>query len=263
MTKKLLTIFLVITFLWISCKPISTQPNETLTHSEGFLHIDSTVYQSDRLIIQQLSPHLYQHISFLQTQTFGRVDCNGMIVVNEKEAIVFDTPANDESATELIAFITTQLNSTVTAVIPTHFHEDCVAAWETFQAHNIPGYATHNTVQLLLSKGRTFSKPLTTFEDSLALPIGDKTVYAQYFGEGHTTDNIIGYFPADNAMFGGCLIKSMGATKGNLEDANVDAWSATVKKIKQKFPETRIVIPGHGKPGTDELLEYTIKLFED
>ena len=104
---------------------------------------------------------------------------------------------------------------------------------------------------------------MTTFDSYLILAIGDKKVYAEYFGEGHTKDNVIGYFPESNAIFGGCLIKSLGANKGYLGDANTDQWAGTVQQIKLKYPNAEIVIPGHGKPGGTELLEYTIKLFEE
>jgi metallo-beta-lactamase class B len=72
---------------------------------------------------------------------------------------------------------------------------------------------------------------------------------------------VIGYFPDGNAVFGGCLIKEMNATKGFLGDANLTAWPETVQKLKQKYPNTKIVIPGHGKSGGSELFDYTIQLF--
>ncbi|MDZ7613831.1 MAG: hypothetical protein U5K51_09100 [Flavobacteriaceae bacterium] len=54
-------------------------------------------------------------------------------------------------------------------------------------------------------------KPINDFNESLTLSIGNKKVNAEYFGEGHTKDNIVGYFPNENAVFGGCLIKEVGA----------------------------------------------------
>lgn len=63
-------------------------------------------------------------------------------------------------------------------------------------------------------------------------------------------------------MFGGCLIKELDATKGFLGDANVSEWSNTVEKVKHQFPNVQIVIPGHGKIGGKDLLDYTIKLFK-
>ena len=84
-----------------------------------------------------------------------------------------------------------------------------------------------------------------------------------FFGEGHTPDNVVAYLPTDQTLFGGCLIKSLGAGKGNLEDANVQDWSSTVTKIKKSYPNVRIVIPGHGNPGSQDLLDYTIEMFSE
>ncbi|MEM7381519.1 MAG: subclass B1 metallo-beta-lactamase, partial [Bacteroidota bacterium] len=53
----------------------------------------------------------------------------------------------------------------------------------------------------------------------------------------------------------------LNARKGNLADANIAQWSQTMELIKAKFPEIEIVIPGHGKAGGMELLDYTYQLF--
>jgi metallo-beta-lactamase class B len=84
----------------------------------------------------------------------------------------------------------------------------------------------------------------------------------KYFGEGHTKDNVVGYFPSENILFGGCLIKELKATKGYLGDANIAQWPNTVERIKEQYPNIKIVIPGHGAIGGSELLDYTIKLFQ-
>ena len=222
---------------------------------------DSTVYKSDNLHIQKFSDHIYVHVSFLNTDSFGRVACNGMVVVNGNEAVVFDTPTDSRSSEELIQYITGTLKTTVKAIIPTHFHTDCVGGLEAFNAHDIPVYASSKTIAFLTSEGQQFTKPINAFDGTLALPVGGKKVYAEYVGEGHTKDNVVGYFPDDNALFGGCLIKEMGATKGYLGDANVAAWPGTVSKLKQKYPQAKTVVPGHGQSGGTELLDYTIRLF--
>lgn len=233
----------------------------TSSKANADLAEDSIVYKTETLILRRLSKHVYQHISFLNTESFGRVACNGMLVVNNKKAIVFDTPADDESSEELINYVTQKLGSTINAVIPTHFHEDCVGGIKKFNEHQVPVYASDKTIQLLKNKGNKYAGLIKGFADSLVLNIGGQKVYAGYFGEGHTKDNIIGYFPEDSIMFGGCLVKETGATKGNLEDANVSEWPATVLKLKQHYEQAKIVIPGHGKPGGTDLLDYTITLF--
>ncbi len=220
------------------------------------------VYRSDNLLIKRLSAHVYQHISFLTTESFGKVDCNGMVVVNNKEAIVFDTPTDDQSAGELISYLTKQLGCTIKAIVPTHFHEDCVGGLENFHKHKIPVFASSRTIALLQTSKPAIVSGIHSFSNELMFTIGGKKVYAEYFGEGHTKDNVIGYFPDGNAVFGGCLIKEMNATKGFLGDANLSAWPETVQKLKRKYPNTKIVIPGHGKSGGIELLDYTIQLFK-
>ncbi|HEV7379538.1 MAG TPA: subclass B1 metallo-beta-lactamase, partial [Dyadobacter sp.] len=104
--------------------------------------------------------------------------------------------------------------------------------------------------------------PQKGFSGLLELPVGREKVIAEFNGEGHTHDNVIGYFPAEKAMFGGCLIKELKAGKGFLGDANENEWPSTVRKVKSKYPDTKIVIPGHGATGDLKLLDYTITLFE-
>ncbi len=220
-----------------------------------------TVYTSENLDIIKVAPDVYVHISYLATKEYGKVACNGMFVQNENKAVVFDTPATPEASKELITFITQNLNTEITALIPTHFHIDCVGGLDLFRELQIPSYATSKTIDLLDKSGQKSTNDLIPFEDTLELEIGNKKVYASYFGEGHTADNIIGYYPEDKVIFGGCLIKELNGPKGNLEDATTSEWSETVRKVKQSYPSAQLVIPGHGEWGGKELLDYTIALF--
>lgn len=222
---------------------------------------EDNVYESESLVVRKLSKNVYVHTSYLSTSDFGKVDCNGMIVLDNNEAIIFDTPTDDKVAHELINWVTNNQKSKITGVVATHFHLDCLGGLNEFHKNNIPSYANESTIQF--AKNNESAIPLHGFTDSLVLPIGNKEVYLGFFGEGHTKDNTIAYFPNDNILFGGCLIKEVNAGKGNLNDANLAAWSATVQKVKNKYPNVKTVIPGHGKLGGAELLDYTILLFED
>lgn len=265
MTKPILILLLITGIAFSSCKESSSKENLKNENTDTIeaQSIDSlTIYQTKNLIIKRMSNHIYQHISFLNTDDFGKVECNGMLVINENEGVVFDTPSDNESSAELINFITDELKASITAIIPTHFHEDCVGGVQEFEKRGIPIYASKLTADLLKENSHNLPNSLTTFDRNLTLNIGNKKVYAEYFGEGHTKDNVVGYFPESNAVFGGCLIKTSGASRGYLGDANTDKWSETVKKIKLKYPKVEIVIPGHGEVGGTELFDYTIKLFE-
>lgn len=218
------------------------------------------VYKTKDIIVTQIAANSFQHISFLQTNDFGNVPCNGLIVRNSNEVVVFDTPTNDKSSAALIKWIKETLHCKINAIIPTHFHNDCLAGLKAFDENGIPAYAYFKTIEL--AKENNFAVPKNSFQDSLILQVGNEITMVKYFGEGHTKDNVVGYFPSDNIMFGGCLIKEIDASKGYLGDANVAAWSATVEKIKKEYPKVKIIVPGHGAYGNKKLLDYTINLFK-
>jgi metallo-beta-lactamase class B len=226
----------------------------------GFTDSTGVIYKSDKLLVKQLSPNVYQHITFLNSESFGKVSCNGMIVLDKNEALVFDTPSTNEDSEELLTFLTRKLKLKVKGVVATHFHIDCLGGLETFHKYGITSYASKKTIAS--AKTQNYPLPQKPFDEKLVLAAGNKKAYIEYFGEGHTRDNVIAWFPDDKIIFGGCLIKEQGATKGNLADANTTAWPETVKKIKLKYPDVRIIIPGHGETGGINLLEYTIGLFE-
>jgi len=219
---------------------------------------NSFFFESETLKIKKITEHTYLHVSYLQTKDFGNVDCNGMIVIDNGEALVIDTPVNNASSKELISFIENQLKCHVVGIVATHFHSDCIGGIEEFHKMGIPSYANNETISLV--KGKEVV-PENGFNNSLELTVGHTKVINKYMGEGHTKDNIVTYFPDEKVLFGGCLIKSLGAGKGNLEDANLIEWSTTVEKAKSEFDDVQFVIPGHGNYGGKDLLNFTIELF--
>jgi len=220
-----------------------------------------TVYRSSTLVVKQVTENTFVQISYKQTDDFGKVPCNGLIVRSGNETIIFDTPTHDSEADELIRWIEKKLHCRITAVIPTHFHDDCLGGLSAFHKKDIPSYACERTIRL--AKENNYTVPQNSFTDSLFLPLGNNVIEARYFGEGHTRDNIVGYFAADSVLFGGCLTKTINAGKGYIADANTAAWPATVEKVKQFYPHARWVIPGHGEYGNRTLLDYTIALFRE
>ena len=226
----------------------------------GGAKMEKELYRSETLIISRISKSVYQHTSFFDYGYYGKASGNGMIVVNSNEALVFDTAADDETSSELIDWIEKSLKCRITAVIPTHYHVDNLGGLNEFHRRGIPSYANNKTIQIAKEIGGPV--PQHGFDQSMELAVGKEKVFIGFFGEGHTCDNIIGYYAPDDIMFGGCLIKEYGAEKGNLEESNVVEWAETVRTIKERYPGVKKIIPGHGKTGGKELLNYTIGLFD-
>lgn len=219
-------------------------------------------YESETLKITEVAKDVFIHISYLKTTDFGNVACNGMIYFNADEAIIFDTPTDNATSKELINWIQKEQHKNIKAIVATHFHSDCLGGLQEFHANGIQSFATHKTIDLA-RENNVEVLPEFSFKNEMKFTIGTETVMAKFFGEGHTSDNIVGYIPNKKALFGGCLIKSVNASKGYLGDANTAAWSNTVTKLKAEIPDLKMIIPGHGNNGGVELLDYTIELFNE
>lgn len=218
-------------------------------------------YTSETLKIIPISDNAFVHVSYLQTNDYGKVACNGLVFINNNEAVVFDTPTNSEVSMELIKWIAEEKKCDITSVVINHFHGDCLGGLEAFHKLGIPSFANNTTIAL--AKKNMTNIPQIGFDDTMELTVGEEKVVNQFFGEAHTKDNITSYIPSENLVFGGCIIKSLNASKGYTGDANIAEWSNTVKKIKQSYPDVNLVVPGHGATGNKKLLDYTIQLFEE
>lgn len=217
--------------------------------------------ESQTLQIQQLTKNTFVHTSYLDIPNYGKFACNGLIYFNKDEAIIFDTPTTDSVSAELMGWIQNTMNKKIKAVVVNHFHEDCLGGLSVFHDAGIKSYANQATIELARREGNAL--PQAGFQQKLELHLGSSKVISEYLGPAHTMDNIISYLPSEHVLFGGCMIKSMGATKGNIQDANVSEWPRTIRTIRERYGNLQFVVPGHGEVGGKELLSYTIDLFEN
>lgn len=225
----------------------------------SFAHAQALENISPRLDIVRLNPHLIQHISYINYNN-AQVPCNGLVYINNGEAVVMDTPVDDSASEDLLGWLAAAYPGIkVKALIVNHFHNDCLGGIRAFHKRGIASYAQKKGRRLAGEKHSTL--PQHYFTDSLGLDIGGNRVVSRYFGPAHAPDNIVTWIPAEQALFGGCMIKEVNADKGNLSDADVKKWPVTVAAVRAAYPGVQLIIPGHGKPGGAELLTYTIQLF--
>lgn len=236
----------------------STEPLNPIKEDKADRNKPVLVFENEYLKVEKLSEHCYRHISYLRSPGFGKIACNGMLILKAGKALVIDAPTNEAASIALIDWLEEE-QLEVIAVIASHFHVDCLGGLNPFHARQIPSYAHEKS--LALAKADSLPDPQISFRDSLKFQLGSSLVHCQFFGAGHSPDNIVCYFPTDRVLFGGCLLKSKGSGKGNLKDANTKEWPISVERIKKKFPDLELVIPGHGSPGGKDLLDYTIEMF--
>jgi metallo-beta-lactamase class B len=228
-----------------------------LVQISGFSQSDfETIRISKDVELIKISDNAYVHVSYFNPPNFGRTGANGLILVNKKEAFLFDSPWTDLMTKDLIQYISDSLKLKVVGFVPNHWHIDCMGGLGFLLDQKIESYANQMTIDIAKSKGLLV--PKYGFNDSLQLKLGDKLIYCYYLGAAHTMDNIVVWIPSEQILFAGCMVKSMDSNDlGNIVDGDLKAYPITISKLIDKFQNAKIVIPGHGKFGGIELIKHT------
>ncbi|WP_350431530.1 DIM/SIM/IMP family subclass B1 metallo-beta-lactamase [Shewanella sp. H8] len=213
--------------------------------------------QPAELTLSPLVPDVYLHQSYKQVNGFGLVESNGLVVVQDKQAFIIDTPWTDSDTAKLVDWITQQ-GLTVTATISTHSHQDRTGGIGYLNSQGIATWVSDKT-QLLLTANKLSSASHTFRTKQHTLQ--QQLIEVYYLGAGHTVDNLVVWLPKQQILFGGCLIKSLSSrTLGYTGEADLEQWPLTVAKVQAQFTQAKIVVPGHGKIGDTSLLSHTIDL---
>jgi len=209
------------------------------------------------LEIKLIRDGVYLHTSFHEVKGYGLVGTNGLVLIDENQAFIIDTPWSTSDTEALVSWINEQ-GYDLKAGIATHHHEDSAAGISVLNSNSIPTYASKLTNDLLLKKGRPTAENIFDKEE-FSLKVGRLDVF--YPGPGHTSDNVVVWLPKENILFGGCLVKSLEWNNlGYVGDASIDSWADTIRKIKSRYPKNISVVPGHGNIGDIQLLDHTIEL---
>lgn len=218
----------------------------------------SEITLAEDLKLLEVGPGIWRHVS-----TFVLVSrptpANGLLLMTESEALLIDTPWTEDQTERLLDWIERDRGLSVAGVIATHFHPDCMGGIEAVHRRGIPTHGLSLTAELAREDGSEVPKVL--FEESRELTFGDETLELFFPGPGHSHDNIVVWIEASKVLFGGCLVKNA-TTKhiGYLGDAEVDRWATSVQKLRERYPEAELIVPGHGQPGGWELVENTLAL---
>ncbi|WP_394701085.1 subclass B1 metallo-beta-lactamase [uncultured Acetobacteroides sp.] len=207
----------------------------------------------------KLSDNVYVHVSYADMGRFGRVASNGMVITSGNEAFLFDTPTTDAATKVLVSYLKDSLKLRVVGFVPNHWHSDCMGGLRYLTSMGIESYACEKTISI--AKAKHLPVPKHGFMDSLLLKLGSKPVKCYYLGAAHSLDNIVVWMPSENILFAGCMVKGLSYTDlGNTEDGDVKAYPKMIKRVMDKFPNVKLVVPGHGAWGGVELLKHTYEL---
>lgn len=205
--------------------------------------------------VRRLSDRVWLHDSSAVVPEYGRVHANGLIVVGRDGAVIVDSSWTGAQTAWLLDYVESATGRPARALVATHFHDDRAGGAEVARAAGVPVHASTRTVELLGAGGGAITHP---FEASARIELGDVHVELWYPGAGHSPDNIVVYVEEERLLFGGCLVRA-GASSwiGNLSDADLAAWPATMDRVIERYADAAVVVPGHGAVGDASLLPHT------
>lgn len=234
----------------------------------GLIAMASSTAQSHETIVIDkdiqlihLRDSVYMHVTWHELDNYGRFSSNGLIIIKNGQALMVDTPMDNDKTERLTTYVKDSLSADLSKLIIGHFHDDCMGGLAYLQSIGVESIANAMTIDKCKETGLPI--PSTPFTDSFAFDFHGEQIQCRFFGAGHSFDNITVWIPGKKILFGGCLIKSLNARGlGNLSDAVVTDWDLTVKKLMDAYANIEIVVPGHGDPGGIDLLTHTIELVE-
>ncbi|ULQ57106.1 BlaB/IND/MUS family subclass B1 metallo-beta-lactamase [Flavihumibacter rivuli] len=210
------------------------------------------------LKISHLKGDFYIYTTY-STYQGEQIPANGMYLLTDDGAVLFDTPWDTTQFQPLLDSIQTKHQQKVTLCIATHWHSDRTEGLEYYRQQGIKTYTTILTdecskknnkkrAEFLMSKDTTFHTGQYSFE-------------TYYPGEGHTADNIVIWFGKERILYGGCLIKGSTAKDlGYLGDANTFAYETTLRQVKAKCPDPEYIIISHSDWKDKNSLDHSIQL---
>ena len=218
----------------------------------GFVHtlFGQTEKVSDCLKLIKLTKSTYIH-----TCNYN----NGLVYISDKEAIIVSTPDSDLETQRLIDWVKNEKKAKIVGYVIDRWHPDAMEGLDVVHKNGIKTYAYELTRQI--AKEKKLPIPKAGFKEKLVLQVGGQKVICHYLGAAHTSDGIVVWVPSEKVLFGGNEIRNKGGWLGNIADANLSEWSNTARRVKKHYGQAKFVVPGHGKHGNTELIDYTIGLY--
>ncbi|MCW9706396.1 subclass B1 metallo-beta-lactamase [Fodinibius salsisoli] len=217
----------------------------------------TTAPPDHQIEVTQLEENVYLYESFATYQ--GQlISANGLVLVSGNEVALIDTPWDESQTRQLLNWIDDKIDKPVAFAVITHAHQDRIGGIDVLKTNHIPTVSGELTATQAVQNG--YAQPDASFQSDTLLTYGQASIDMFYPGPGHTVDNTVVYLNDRDILYGGCFIKSAQAQSlGNLADAYVQDWSQSLARVKERYPERKLVIPGHGK-WTPGAIENTLNL---
>lgn len=261
---RILAIYMasVLVFMFSACQNNNNVPKQEPLKKpdESFLKYGDT---NETIVeLTKINNSVWVHTSYTE-ENGSLIPSNGLVVLTDKNLVLIDTPWTELQMESLDKLAHEAFNGTFKSAIISHAHVDRIGGASYLRKKKIPITSLDNVAKKAEEKGFVVPDQISK-GDNVTLKIDNTDFEIFYPGEGHTTDNTVVWIEKYNLLFAGCLVKQYGADSlGDITEANLEKWPETIKALQEKYPDTEVVVPGHGQWGDTTLMDYTLELLEE
>lgn len=209
----------------------------------------------------RLAEGVWLHTSYMQVGDNPSFPVNGVVAVDQGQAVVIDLPIEVADADSLFEWIRAK-GWLVKYVVPQHWHKDSTGGLPAAHRQGLTVVMLDKTQRLVAKEHPDWPAAAITFSDRVSLRYGDRVVELAHHGGGHTADSVVAWLPETQMLVGGCLIKSHAFKNlGYIGDADRENYLSTLQALKDVYyARAKIVTTGHGLTGTATLIDHNIVL---
>lgn len=242
--------------------PVENSKTYASTKSEGDKEIVNSKIKNEisnkdgSVTLSKINDEVWVHTTYTNMDGYS-VPANGLLINSSKGLYLIDATWNDQLAEELLRLIEQNFHKRVKKAIITHHKIDRVGGIQALLNAKIPVESTSFVAKMSKDAGYTQIKP--TLDRFPVLKVGKTIIETYYPGEGHTKDNIVVWLPQYKILFGDMIFALEQENVGIIDEANMNAWPYTMQNLINKYPDAKVVIPGHKNWGDFSLLPHTIE----
>jgi len=115
--------------------------------TEGRIRVDEDIF------LIPLGDSVYIHETRHDLPQTGKFPSNGMVVIRNGEAVMIDTPMDNDKTERLTRYIRESLGASLTLLIAGHFHDDNIGGLAYLQRAGVKSLALDLTVRTCRERG--------------------------------------------------------------------------------------------------------------
>lgn len=256
-------LILTLPILLAACSQQATNepaPQPAIEAKDSFLEELKADYP---VTLSSIADGVWVHTTNYRLPGQAPITTNGLVVEDGDAVTLIDGAWGELATVALLEAIREETGKPITRMIVTHHHADRTQGVDAAEREGVEVFTHPDTPRLAALKG--WPAPNTSVA-ALAEPLSRTRVgkvEIAFPGHGHAPDNLVVYLPEDGILYPANAVRGAGAeTLGDTSDADLQSWKQALLWTKATYPDTKTVVPGHGKGANLSLIDATIALID-